>query len=149
MVEWLFYLTLKVWATLLTNIPACNIHIARFCGFVVKHPLYDASNGNQSIDPHYVNTNILKVVWIFYEIYLCNQVKYSFNHTICEFCENWTLRNMWYKIKINEKMDIDSSWLRNGLHNCYDKYSNDFHYIDSRLINVAYYEICKLLCSLE
>ena len=30
------------------------------------------------------------------------------------------------------------SWLRNELRNCYDKYSNDLHYIDTRLINVAY-----------
>ena len=38
------------------------------------------------------------------------------------------------------KRILTPSWLCNELRNCYDKYSNDLHYIDTRLINVAYVE---------
>ena len=36
------------------------------------------------------------------------------------------------------KWSFTPSWLRNELRNCYDKYSNDLHYIDKRLIHAAY-----------
>ena len=36
------------------------------------------------------------------------------------------------------------SWLRNELRICYNKYSNDLHYIDTRLINVAYMKIANI-----
>ena len=36
------------------------------------------------------------------------------------------------------KWILTPSWLRNLLRICYDKYSSDLHYIDTRWINVAY-----------
>ena len=36
------------------------------------------------------------------------------------------------------KWILTPSRRRNELRNCYDKYSNDLHYIDTQLINIAY-----------
>ena len=36
------------------------------------------------------------------------------------------------------KIILTPAWLRHEFLNCYDKYSNDLHYADARLINVAY-----------
>ena len=51
-----FYLTLKVRTTLLTDIPAPNMSIARFRWCIVKRPIYDASTGDQIIGFYHVNT---------------------------------------------------------------------------------------------
>ena len=44
-------------------------------GFVVKWPIYDASNDDHTIDLHHVNTTILTDLWLFHEIYYFKQVK--------------------------------------------------------------------------
>ena len=36
------------------------------------------------------------------------------------------------------------SWLRYELRNSYDKYSNDIHYIDTRMIKVAYMKFANI-----
>ena len=55
--------------TLLADIPAFYMPIGRSHWFVVKRPIYDASNGDYAIDRHHVNTTIMTIVWIFHEIY--------------------------------------------------------------------------------
>ena len=57
---------------------------------------------------------------------------------MCDICENRTIRNMWIRFTLMWKQILTPSSLRNELRNCYKKYSNDLHYIDTRLINVAY-----------
>ena len=45
---------------------------------------------------------------------------------------------MWIRLTLIWKQTLTPSCLRNEIRNCYDKYSNDLHYIDTRLINIAY-----------
>ena len=42
------------------------------------------------------------------------------------------------------KWILTPSWLRNKLRNCYDKYPNDLHNIDTRLINVTYMKFANV-----
>ena len=95
------WIIILVWATLFTDIPASNTHIARFRWFPVKRPIYDASNSDKTIGIHHVNTTILTVVWISQRDLLVKAGKIIIQpYNMLVLLKNRTFGNMWIRFTL-------------------------------------------------